>query len=259
MLRNDAVFLGEDWSTKGDFFGLYGRDFTVLCAANSPVNHYITWANTPCWINACLGPHKRSTDFLRHWLQSLNEGNNRNVLYDPVLGIRRQGSWDDHKQAYPMAHDGPDIWVRTSVLKGRYRLSFYFHNKDGDRNIERFRDYLVEQKGFHFNLESAMNSPTLSQTRISDYFGGVYKIFIVDDEGTLWTKIGSNWSFNTEVCGVMLNKLEGKVQHQCYDQLSYLGNYIFPVQDVKSVNDSAFLALWTHADDHLKYRHGAFL
>lgn len=217
-----AVLLREDWATKGDWFGRYGRRFAILCAAASPRDHKVCWKGGELSVMPWLASSAvRGKDRLRLWLHSENEDCNRNVLFDPVFGIRLQGSWDDHKEAYPLEFDGPDIFLQIdyALHRGVYLVSFYFHNKDGASGPERWRDYVLEIKrpvgersaqGWK-SKDPERDEVPLAATRVTDYRGGVYKTFLVvwPSEQPLYALLRANWSFNTELCAVMIDRLDG--------------------------------------------------
>ncbi len=143
--RSDLAYLGDDWLTWGDWVGRYGREYGVLCAANSPEDDVIHDPRIPVLVMAKIGPHCTADDSLRYWVHWVRTDNPRS-LYDPVFGGRRQSEWDDHGEAYPRSHEGPDLWIRVWVPQGVHRIAFYFMNKDGHEGGNRDRDYLLEAR-----------------------------------------------------------------------------------------------------------------
>lgn len=154
----DAAFLGEDWSTQGDWVGRYGRGHATLAAMEGGSreqfekltqgeNHVFEGA--PGYgVKAQTGPHRKAG--LASWVTFANT-QIHDSLYDPLLGHRRQAEWIDLSNSfvslYPWAYDGPDIWLSVQVPAGLTRASLYFHNKDGESGTDRFRDFPVEVKG----------------------------------------------------------------------------------------------------------------
>jgi len=132
------------------------------------------------------------------------------------------------------------MWVTLRVPEGAHRLSLYFMNKDGHDGNNRMRDYLIElrrapddlratpdfnsdglsadqfaQKYFDFRkqreeiLEPLEAQPPLAKARVRDFWGGVYKSFVIAGPATYWVKVARNYSFNTIVSSVMLDKIGG--------------------------------------------------
>ena len=66
----------------------------------------------------------------------------------------------------PWAFDGPDIWLSVQVPAGLHRASLYFHNKDGQSNTDRFRDFIVEIKGVASENPDAPDAETELKTRV---------------------------------------------------------------------------------------------
>ena len=126
---SQAIYLGQDWQTQGDWLGRYGRQYNVLCAEASPFNHVISFAQD-YGVEGMIGPHHGPHDALRLW-GSWPITDNPKSLYTPVCGFRRQADWDDHGEAYSASFEGPDIWVALTLPEGFYRVSLYFFNKDG--------------------------------------------------------------------------------------------------------------------------------
>jgi hypothetical protein len=203
-----VAYLGEDWTTQGDWMGRYGRQLAVLCAANSPLNHYVGLGD-PYEVLARIGPHAPSDDGLRHWVHWLTT-TDRRTLWNPYVGSRRQAEWDDHGEAFAITHDGPDLWIKIVLPEGVHQLSFYFVNKDGRIGPNRLRDYRLELRRFAEPVPMARTEPPLlARCRTVDFWGGVYKRFVALGPTELHACIGRNWSFNTICSAVLLDKLSG--------------------------------------------------
>ena len=185
-----------------------GRQYTVPCAMGAPLSHHVIYFPQEFEVTAEIGPHIRDADRLRHWVHRLR-WDDRRVLYDPTLGYRRQASWDDYAEAYPMSFEGPDVWVTVRVPEGLHRVSLYFFNKDGHRGRNRYRDYLLEVRDHVPSVRAVERKPTLAKTRVREFWGGVHQCFAVKGPGEYFVKIGCNDSFNTVVSGVMVDTLSG--------------------------------------------------
>lgn len=205
MSSGSASYLGEDWTTQGDWLGRYGRQYARLCA----MDHVITCTNA-YKTDSQIGPHHDKSDGLR-WFLSRAQTDNPRSLYTPVAGVRRQAEWDDHGETYPQLHEGPDIWTRVTLKEGNlHRLSFYFLNKDGHGGDNRCRDYTIEIKPDALTPAQADALPTLAHARVVNFWGGVYKQFVVRSPGAYWVKIGKNNSLNTIISAVLIDKLRGR-------------------------------------------------
>ena len=215
-----AAFLGDDWSTKGDWVGRYGRQQAILCAMAAPMDHNAAWGP---WVTVThtLGSHHHNPDAIRHYCH-WRQTDQLRCLYTQISGCRREAEWDDHGEDYPATWEGPDIWVSVEVPDGVFRLSFYFVNPDGHEGTQRNRDFLLELKSFPKNLQQdikpnsedvrqAEATPTLAQARVTDFWHGVYKQFIVKGKGHYLLRISRNYSFNTIVSAVLVDQLQGTV------------------------------------------------
>lgn len=221
-----GTVLNDDWATRGDWFGRLGRQYAVLCAAGSPLNHYVTVGDpeTHYLVKGFVGPHGEKGEALRHWIHWMKT-DQRRVLYNPTIGYRREAEWDDHGEAYPMTHEGPDVWINVTVPRGVHRLSLYFVNPNGHDGPNRFRDYHLELKPHAGgDIRLAERSKSLAQARVQDFWGGVYKQFVLKGPNKYWLKVGRNDSFNTIVSGVFLDQLEGPPWPYENMALPWMGN-----------------------------------
>ena len=218
-----AVYLGEDWTTQGDWVGRYGTRYAMLFAMQAPLSHEVVSDARYRIYNGDIGPHRLLAqnindlkghalpkDALRYWISWHREHSNRNVLYNPVLGFRRQAEADDHSEATSQHTDMGSVWTKIVVPNGIHKVSGYWWNKDGESSHNRFRDYLLEIKADAPDVAVAEGLKPLAQSRIRDFKGGgVYKSFLVQGPGRYWLKVGRNYSFNTIVPAVFLDKVSG--------------------------------------------------
>jgi len=206
--NGSVAYLGEDWRTWGDWVGRYGRRYAILCATQSPASDEFI-SGSFYGADGDIGLHHRKGDVLRSFL-AIIQTDNPKVLYDPILGYRREAEWDDHGETYPKTDQGPDIWVTINVPEGVHRATLYFYNKDAHEGDNRFRDYLLEVKNWNPRIDKAEASPTLAKARVRDFWGPVYKQFWVVGPNKYYIKIGKNNSHNTILQSVMLDSLTGK-------------------------------------------------
>ena len=206
-LEPNAVYLGEDWITGGDWLRGYGSRYSLMCAMQAPLDSAVI-NDLSYYVRGRLGQHADAGDGLRRWLDR-KRWDDRRVLYNPTLGYRRQADWDDHGEVYPAQHQGPDIWVGVTVPAGTHRVSLYFFNKDGHDGDNRARDYLVEVYQGTQELQHSQTAPVLARARVRDFWGGVYKTFVVQGAGDYFFRIRKNNSFNTIVQAVLIDKTAG--------------------------------------------------
>jgi len=209
VYSTNAAYLGDDWRTLGDWTGRYGRQDGKLCSAASPMDHNVGWA-WHIFVDPHMGAHRASGDDLRHWIDNTHvKTDDPRCPYSTIVGYRRIGEWDDHGEAYPMSYDGPDVWITVGLPDGVFRVSVYFCDYNGHSGGNRFRDYLLELKPYVANSAEWDKQPTLAQCRVHDFWGGVYKSFIVTGAGKYHLKIGRNHSMNTMCNAVFVDRLVG--------------------------------------------------
>jgi hypothetical protein len=220
-----AEYLGEDWDTQGDWVGRYGADAAMLCAVPGLGNR--TYGMCPVrrkwgyWVEAALGPNFRAGDGVRHWIH-WSRSNQRRVLYEPLLGYRRQGEINDNGGGYSMEFDGPDLWLIVRLKKGMHRVSFYFINPNAHTWPNSMRDYMIEVRELHatpqdqdpvvirhmkYEWDKQLKAPVLASSRVDGFYGGVYKTFLMQGPGEYAVKIDRNHGFNTIVSGIFIDRV----------------------------------------------------
>ncbi|MEG2970124.1 MAG: two-component regulator propeller domain-containing protein [Akkermansia sp.] len=174
-----------------------------------------------------MGPNRQKNDCLRSWVHWVNKPENRNVLYSPVYAVRTESEWDDHGEEYARYVDGPDIYLVIIMPKGAHTFSLYFYNPNPWEGAPGLRDYVIEIKPFDHDLnifdltgefrpktiqkienkmKSIIESPVLARARVRNFgTGGVYKSFLINQEGYYCVKICRNNSFNTILNGVFFD------------------------------------------------------
>ena len=255
--RGQAMFLGEDWRTKGDWMGRYGRHYALLCAGDSPLDQLVQTGEGYS-ANGYLGPHITDGDGLRKWVHNPNWDDPR-VLWDPCVGHRRQAEWDDHGEAYDINWEGPDIWVAVEIPEGPHRISLYFFNKDGHDGLNRFRDYTLEMYPWAADYAAVAQRPALAVGRVENFWGGGYENFIACGPSKFLIKIGRNYSHNTILSGIMIDRMAGEHSPDnkvLYDMpMPWMGNLYYdpPKYEVPAGNAGAALidavGLWNSMDD----------
>ncbi len=220
--RSVAGFLGDDWSTQGDWICRYGRQRAVLCGAENPMDHDYGYGE-PYSLAVCTGLHRQGPmKGAWSWLQAERSDDPR-WLYDPCVDTRRIGEWNDGSFAgekYPPSWEGPDLWLMVEVPAGIHRVSLYFLNKDGQSGPNQRRDYQLDLIPYSRQLDQASSTAPLAQTRVRNFWYGVYKSFVVS-EGKYWLRIQRNGSFVTILGAVFFDRLEGPESQ--FDKLPRVG------------------------------------
>ena len=220
-----AIALADDWKTQGDWLGRYGRYQAILAAINSPRDYVWGAGEAKARYDVRIGPHRTPDDSVRYWIQWLSTTSPESLempptYYDSRLkqdwngeGHRRQAEWDDHGEEYPMTLDGPHVYTSIEVPKGWFVLSLYDFNKDGHIGTNRWRDYRLSMRARpkEYGLETVRGFeswPELASGRIHEFRGGVWKRFLVRGPQALTIEINRNFSFNTVVAGLFLDRLD---------------------------------------------------
>jgi hypothetical protein len=203
-----AAFLGDDWTTQGDWMGRYGRQVHAF-----PGYGTAGWASETFKIDLQVGPHQSKNKGGPYtYFHGLKATNDR-VLYLPNTSSRYPGEWNDgsfDRDAYHDEWEGPDLWVSVTVPAGTHRLSAYFMNVDAHGPPpSRRRDFLVELKAHAPTIAEADFAPPLARARVTQWYGGVYKQFVVAGPASYHLKIGRNYSMATKVNGVFLDRVDG--------------------------------------------------
>jgi hypothetical protein len=239
-----AVALDDDWQTRGDWIGKYGSFYHCLCAVKAPIDWIggkeAYWVR----MRRGIGEHIREfplrldefppavqppkelegkpiPDSIRCWIHFMKTDIPWALqLPEAMGGGRRQAEWDDHAECYPFTWEGPHLYCDLMIggkkddPEDLFLLSFYIVNKDGHQGNNRFRDYLLTVKaadqmpvtkdlpGWEAKWRA---TPTLAETRIVDFRGGVYKRFLVR-RGTYSIRVDKNDSFNTIMSGVFIER-----------------------------------------------------
>jgi len=240
ILKNDipsrsanpqVVPIADDWRTQGTWLGRYGRHWACLFACcSSPPDFVWSPASTTLSHYEFIGPHHRKNDSVRYWVQWLATAQKR-VLELPEIYLdsrvlmhlttwgvdRRESELDDHGESYPATWQGPGLYVYLRIPSGAYTLSLYFFNKDGHSRKSRNRDYVVSMLPLaaSYRIGSALSPNTAqlakkhgtAQSRVVNFWGGVWKRFLVRGPMKLAIRVAKNYSLNTILQAAMLDPL----------------------------------------------------
>ncbi len=203
----EAVYLGDDWSTGGDWVGHYGTSYAVLFGF---FDNGI-YASEPGFSAAAdIGPHhKEAGSGMNTYVLSKTTDNPR-VLYSPLLGHRSEGEINDgsyDKSVYPSTWEGPDLCINVEVPEGFHTLSLYFQNNDAHVGAEnKLRDYEVQLLASAESRELTFKQTPLAHARVNDFYGGVYKQFIIAGPAKYVVRIARNRSFCTKLQGLFIDR-----------------------------------------------------
>ena len=165
---------------------------------------------------ACNDQKQGTPPSLSAAFQSRRTGTNSQLLTTWKLD-RKESEIDDHGETYPLDWQGPDLYVYLHIPPGAYTLSLYFFNKDGHSGNNRDRDYVVSMipvsAGYDFGTASRPNTAPLAamrgaaQSRVINFWGGVWKRFLVRGPMKLAIRVAKNYSLNTILQAAMLDPL----------------------------------------------------
>jgi hypothetical protein len=250
----EGDFLGDDWRTQGDWLGRYGNSFAMLCGVIIPGRNF---ENEPGFaVRIGVGPHvKNSGPF--SYIENLTTENPR-VLYDPTIGQRREAEQNDgsFKEAdYPPDWEGPDLWVDVTVPEGTHCVSLYFHNNDAQKGRNKYRDYDLQLLTWAEDRDEVQKSEPLARARVTDFAGGVYKMFVVAGPAHYVVRVGRNRSFVTKLQGVFIDRLTGEFPEKRQPFPGFADEEYSPptLEDSSAVDNDALLSaaqeLWSGLDE----------
>jgi hypothetical protein len=259
--RGEAFFLADDWRTQGDWIGRYGGGYAKLCGIGQ--NGDQDYSLQPGYeVSIQLGPHHDANAAGPVWNHDNDASAELRSLYDPILGRRRDAEENDgtnDTKTYPESYNGPDLWVRAKVPEGVHCLSLYFVNNDAHKSgLNKYRDYDVQVLSDNPDIDKIQNDTPLARTRVTDFWGGVYKQFLVRGPASYVVRIGRNRSFVTKLQAVFLDRVTGDLPE---NQGELPGFDTAPYQPPEEPDDyhptpltDAAVNLWSQLDDALGLR-----
>ena len=238
--ESDAVYVGEDWMTKGDWPGRYGNVYALLCAASGgemdgrfPTafifgerRKYLTedmYAVLQDYdIEGFKGRRVNGSDSYKSMIYD-DDSENRNALISPNDFKRKEAVWDDGGSNCHYTCDGPDLWVKIIMPEGKHFLDLYYYNQANDMESDSLKaDYLVElrkepsvnnekeptEKSFAKYENNLYSLPVLARARVHRFSGsGVYQKFAAQGQGTYWFRICRNNAPSAQLNGIFISKL----------------------------------------------------
>jgi hypothetical protein len=211
LVPGEAYYLADDWRTEGDWVGRYGSGYVKLCGMAEGDEDYDLQPGYK--VRLQVGPHHEENAAGPVSFHDDEISNDVRSLYDPSIGHRRDAEEDDfsdNEKVYPETYDGPDLWVKVSVPDSVHCLSLYFLNNDAHTvSNAKYRDYDVTIAPDYGDDEKTAAAAPLARTRVTDFWGGVYKQFLVCGPADFVVRIGRNRSFGTRLQAVFLDRVTG--------------------------------------------------
>ncbi len=249
-------FVGDDWATEGDWVGHYGRQYAELYGVGD--GPFVT--DDGIHVNGHTGPHTADNYRDGYTYYGQDRWDDQRAPYVPRLGYRRAAEWNDGSfdgNKYPLTYEGPDLWLTITVPTGPHQIGLYFFNYDGQDGSNRWRDFTLELKRgtwtdpaptaggaaqtHTISDNDAEKAPDLARTRVRDFWGGVWKRFLVQGPGDYYIKIGRNYSFATKVQAVTVDRVTGPNPAQGAPSLPGMGGvrYDPPAYDPATLTPTA--------------------
>lgn len=229
QLSPEALFLGEDRVTRGDWWLNYGNDGFVLGGAagqgvdimgtpeafglSYPARPPASWEEfTPLpfapfpfysfGVSAPGGRHSMWGD------GTVIE--DRRATYSPLKRGHVQAWWDDLGGRHPFDGKGPDLGVRLQVPEGLWALSAYFVDMDWGRTWHP-RQHAVVLTGADHDVRAVADT--------GKFAGGVWLSFAVTGPADCTLRVCKNRSSSAILSAVCLDRLPESLP----DELSGLG------------------------------------
>jgi hypothetical protein len=269
----EACYVADDWRTQGDWIGRYGSAYAKLCGIRGSGDQ--DYDLEPGYdVTLQTGPHFQAN------YNDTSDDNHGDItsyigkdtsddlrsLYEPTIGHRRDAEDSDgsfEPTRYPESYLGPDLWVKVRVPDGFHCLSLYFLNYDAHSpGGNKYRDFDVQvlpDLGKDSLQQAAIESGTaaLARTRVTDFWGGVYKQFIVAGPASYVVAIGRNRSFCTKLQGVFIDHFPDSPDNRGklpgFDSAPYVPPQIPAGYNAPPLVGAA-IDLWSQLDDALPLR-----
>jgi len=219
------VPLPDDWRTEGNWLGRYGKYWIDLAAVCSPYD-FVWGTNESSILYAVSLAHPVAGDEPRYWVQTLQTANPRalelpkpymesreKLFHVPANLDRRDASTDDHGEACAYWRQGPGLYIELNVPAGPFIFSVYEWDDNGHGGTARYRDYRLDLRP-HPYMESFESErdfsrvPRAAMGRSQNFYGGVWKRFMVFGPGKIAVRISRNHSLNTIFSGAALDPLD---------------------------------------------------
>lgn len=201
-----AEYLGDDWVTRGDGAGRYGKH-----AAWFPFYDHTGWAQGySCDFRT--GETEDGKPGSPYTYFGETRSKDVRATYIVNAGCRVFGEINDGAfpaQKYPYGVVGPDLWIHVKLPAGTHRMTMLFVSHDGGSGANRFRDMVVEVHPSAGTFDEVKASAPLARTRVFSIYQPVYKQFLLAGEQEYWVKIDRNNSFVCKVAGIYFDRIQG--------------------------------------------------
>jgi hypothetical protein len=192
----------------------------------------------PITITKEIALNTKANEHVRHWLESLST-DHPSALWDPAVGVRRQAIWDDHGEAFAVTRDDLGLRCRVVLPVGLYRISLYFFPYRGHSHAlaREFRD-MVLTLGVAPKDGKGPSNP-LFRTRVANFDSGVYKQFVVPGDAEYTFHLDRNFSYNTMVNGIFVDKIQGPPDYRDDMPRAFMGNRSYEAPKLPSLTGAA--------------------
>jgi hypothetical protein len=226
IAAGEAYYLADDWRTEGDWIGRYGSAYVSLCGMGD--NGDRTYLLQPGYeVSYQSGNFNKISSIAPVSLRASGTSTDLRDLYDPTAGIRHDVERTNTANADPNK-DQPEMWIRIKVPDGIQCLSFYFLNNLAHTSaVDKFDDYDLQILANDPNPGKIPFNAPLARARVSDFWGGVYKQFLICGPATYFVRIHPNQCSTVNLSGLFIDHLTGDMpdnpgQLPGFDKVQYV-------------------------------------
>ena len=215
LVPGTGMFIGDDWSTQGDWVGRYGNSYAMICGLEGPGTYN---GEEGFEVSIGVGPHSKNEEITNH--ETDTKSSDRRFPYTPHTGFRSDVEVDDSsfsRESFTLDWEGPDLWLDVTVPEGLHGVSLYFVNDDPqtddaetDQGQNKLRDYDLQLLAWAEDKDAVQLSQPMARARVTDFYGGVYKQFVVAGPGRFIMRVGKNRSYVAKLHAIFIDRLAGK-------------------------------------------------
>lgn len=213
QLAAPAAYLGQDRSTRGDWWLMYGTDAFMLLAAMGDAD--LVGAPGHCRVasqmdelpladrlfdyrlSRCTAKDSHHYNWMWAW-----QTEDRRALVNPVTGTRTAACADDKGEEHPFDDEGPDLQMTLEVPQGWWRLSAYLVDYDWYSTWHPRQHSLI--------LHDALGQP-LAVANTGKFGTGVWERFAVCGPRKVTLRVCKRTSLNTVLSAVCIDRISGPV------------------------------------------------
>ena len=223
-----VVALSDDWATRGEWLGRYGRYWANLAAMLGPeyAYNFIYRAGERDVANR-NGNGNNPRESMRYYVDTLYT-DKPDALEMPSIFTdsrvkkgyttwdknRRQSEMNDYTDVYKPFEEGLNTYHTLQVPPGRFVMSIYCNNKDGAWWDNRLRDFRVSVRpknpifGSDLDVKNFECEPELARGRIHNFRNGVWKRFLVQGPQNLTVSLNRNYGFMVTMNALTLDSVD---------------------------------------------------